>query len=99
MTKKADFVMAVQEASTLLARLAPKYKELFEAYFDRGYNGGGSDPIVDGDIPPELEVEAADIAAFITLTENLGLFLNYDGVTAPFLSDYATTINRLRTDI
>ena len=96
MTKEADFVIAVQEASTTLAKLAPKFQTLFETYFDRGYNGGGANPLADGDIPAELGITAADVAAFITLAENVGLFLNNG---EPFQSDYAVTLNKLRTDI
>jgi hypothetical protein len=95
-SKKADFVVAAQEVSTILAKLAPKMQALFEAYFDRGYNGGGADPLVDGDIPAELEATAANVAAFITLAENVGIFLNNG---APFQSDYQSTVNKLRTDL
>lgn len=96
MTKKADFTIAVQEASTTLAKLAPKFQVLFETYFDRSYNGGGADVLEDADIPAELQIAAADVAAFITLAENIGKFLNNQ---APFQSDYAVTLNKLRTDI
>lgn len=96
MTKKTDFVVAAQEASTVLAKLAPKFQMLFEAYFDRGYNGGGANPLLEADIPAELGVTAADVAAFITLAENVGKFLNNQ---AAFQSDYQSTLNKVRTDI
>lgn len=96
MSKKSDFVLAAQEASTVLAKLAPKFDVLFQTYFDRGYNTGGANPLVDGDIPAELGITAADIAAFITLAENVGKFLNNQEV---FVSDYQATVNKIRTDI
>lgn len=96
MSKKTDFIIAAQEASTVLGKLAPKFQVLFETYFDRGYNNGGTNPLVDGDIPAELGIAAADIAGFITLAENVGKFLNNE---AAFQSDYQATINKIRTDI
>jgi hypothetical protein len=96
MSKKTDFVTAAQEASTVLGKLAPKFQVLFETYFDRGYNTGGANPLVDADIPAELGIVAADMAAFITLAENVGKFLNNE---AAFQSDYQATVNKVRTDI
>lgn len=93
MTKKTDFIMAVQETSTNLAKLAPKFQVLFETYFDRSYNGEG---IIQADIPTELGITVEDIAAFITLAENIGKFLNNQAI---FASDYQVTLNKLRTDL
>lgn len=96
MTKKADFIAAAQELSTVLAKAGPQFNYLFETFFDRGYNGGGADEIVDADVPAELQITAADIGAFITLAENVGKFLNNQ---VAFQSDYQATLNRLRVDI
>lgn len=96
MTKKADFVAAVQELSTVLAKAGPQFNYLFETYFDRGYNGGGANALVDADVPAELGITAADIGAFITLAEQMGNFLQGNAV---FQSDYGNTLNRLRVDI
>lgn len=96
MTKKQDFVAAAQELSTVLAKAGPQFQWLFETYFDRGYNGGGANPLVDNDIPVELGITAAEIAAFITLAENVGNFVENRAV---FQSDYGATLNKLRVDI
>lgn len=95
-TKKAEFITAVQEISTVLARTGPQFQWLFETYFDRGYNNGGANPLVDIDFPPELGITAGDVAAFITLAENVGNLLESRAV---FVSDYGATLNRLRVDI
>ncbi|MBN1991364.1 MAG: hypothetical protein JW953_01575 [Anaerolineae bacterium] len=95
MSKKLDFVTASQDVSTILGQIAPKFQVLFEVYFDRGYNGGGADPITDEDIAA-AGVTAADVAAFTTLAENVGKFLNNQ---AAFQSDYQATINKIRTDV
>lgn len=42
MSKKADFVAAAQELSTVLAKAGPQFNYLFETFFDRGYNVGGA---------------------------------------------------------
>lgn len=96
MSKKEDYVAAVQEISTVLAKAGPQFQWLFETFFDRGYNGGGVNPLIDADIPAELGITAADIAAFITLAEQMGNFLGNQPV---FQSDYGFALNRLRVDI
>lgn len=96
MSKKADYVAAVQELATVLAKAGPQFNYLFETFFDRGYNVGGTDTLVTADIPAELGIAGADIYAFITLAEQMGHFLNNQAV---FVSDYQAALNRLRVDI
>lgn len=96
MSKKADYVAAVQELATVLAKAGPQFNYLFETFFDRGYNVGGTDTLVTADIPAELGIAEADIYAFITLAEQMGNFLAGNAV---FQSDYGHTLNRLRMDI
>lgn len=96
MSKKADFVAAAQELSTVLAKAGPQFNYLFETYFDRGYNAGGANPLLDADVPAELGITAADVGAFITLAENVGKFLNNQ---VAFQSDYQATLNKLRVDV
>lgn len=96
MSKKEDFVAAAQEISTVLAKAGPQFQYLFETFFDRGYNVGGSDTLITADFPTELGVVEGDIYAFITLAEQIGNFLRGDAV---FVSDYGHVLNRLRVDI
>lgn len=96
MASKQQFVNEMKEVSTLLAQASDRLDNLFTVYFDRGYGGGGADPIVDGD----TDTPPATVAAGITLAENFRKFL--DGGTgddAPFVSDYDSTLNKLRTDV
>lgn len=92
---KPEFAEQAKKVSTDLAQLSERVLSMFHAYFDRGYNGGGSDPLLDSDIVAS-GVTAAQIAAFITLAEQLGNFLNNQSA---LVSDYDSTINKLRTDI
>ena len=92
---KVAFAQEAQALSTIVADVSKRMADVFDTYFDRGYNGGGSNAITDPDLT-SLGVTAAQIAAFITLAENINIFLNNG---APFQSDYDSTINGLRTDI
>jgi len=63
-------------------------------YFDRGYNSGGSDPIIDDDISG-LFVTADEVDSFITLIENLEKFFDNQAVTT---GDYEASLNKFRRD-
>lgn len=90
---KSRFGSTIQNKATQLALLAGDLKHIFESYFDRQY--GGSDPITEEDLG-DIGITPGQIAAFITLAENYGKFLNNE---APFQSDYMSTLNNIRTDI
>ena len=95
MSDKIKYVSNIQNKTNQIALLGSDLRAIFEVYFDRGYNSGGADPITDGDLT-EMELTANDVASFITLAEQFGNFLNNGAV---FESDYAATVNKLRTDI
>jgi hypothetical protein len=92
---KVAFAQEAQVLCTDLAEVSERMTSVFNTYFDRGYNSGGADPIVDGDLT-SLGVTASQIAAFITLAENINKFFDNQ---ASLQSDYGSTINGLRTDI
>lgn len=95
MASKATFATRCQEISTALALLQKEAESTEEAYFDRGYNGGGASPIVDGDLTAH-GITAATLAAFITLAQQLKNFNNNAAVTQ---GDYGSTLSKMRTDI
>ena len=64
-------------------------------YFDRGYNVGGTNLIVDLDIIG-LGITAAKLGALITLIQQLKNFVD-NGVAAK--GDYDNTLNNMRTDV
>lgn len=95
MATKLTFGEQSQNDATTLAQVADKLSNLETVYFDRGYNSAGSNPIVDGDIV-SLNITAADLAALITLTQQLNNFLGNLAVTT---GDYDATLNTVRTDV
>ena len=95
MSRKLDFTQNLQGKVGALALAADELKNLYDLYFDRGYNSGGADPIVDGDIA-DTEITAADVTLAITFVENLEkLLTNQD----PTNGDYDATLNKVRSDI
>lgn len=94
MASKLEFAGDMQAFSTQLAQLFRDAPDLESVYFDRGYNGGGADPIVDGDVAG-LGITAAQIASGITLIQQLQNFADNAAVTT---GDYGSTTNALRTD-
>lgn len=95
MARKLLFVQNVQGKIGILAKAADELKNLYDMYFDRGYNSGGANEIVDGDITA-TEITAADLGAAVTFIENLDKLLNNQD---PANSDYDSTLNKVRSDI
>lgn len=95
MATKITFATQAQAQSTTLAQVVDNLANLETVYFDRGYNSGGVDPIVDGDIS-SLGYTAADLASLITLIQQLNNFLGNSAVTA---GDYDAILNAIRNDV
>lgn len=97
MADKVLFATTVRDQATRLANLIAESNELVAAYFDRGFNGGGADPIIDGNVSG-VGVTAAQVGSWITLAQQLLMFR--DGVTIGRVdADYGSTMNVLRTDL
>lgn len=94
MASKVEFASDIQEFCTGLVDLFKDAPDLESVYFDRGYNGGGIDPIIDGDVSG-LGITAAQIASGITLIQQLQNFADNSAVVT---GDYSATANALRTD-
>lgn len=95
MATKLDFAAQAQIAATNFAQVADKLANVETVYFDRGYNGGGTNPIVDGDITI-LNITAAQLTSLITLIQQLNNFLGNIAVTT---ADYDSTLNNVRNDL
>lgn len=95
MATKLVFSEQAQVMATSLAQLGDNLSDLESVYFDRGYNGGGADQIVDSDII-SLNITATQLALLVTLAQQLSNFLGNLAVTQ---ADYDATLNAIRTDI
>lgn len=95
MATKLTWATQAQTDATTLAQVADRLANLETVYFDRGYNGGGANPIGDGDVV-SLGVTAAQLANLITLVQQLNNFMGNSAVTA---ADYDSTLNAVRSDV
>jgi hypothetical protein len=95
MATKLTWGNQAQADATALAQVADRLANIETVYFDRGYNSGGSNPIIDDDVS-SLNITAADLASLITLIQQLNNFLGNSAVTA---GDYDATLNTVRTDV
>jgi hypothetical protein len=95
-TQKELFVIDLLEVAQNAAKqVMDKVSVIDSSYFDNGYDGGGSDPIVD---TPDLDnfngITAAEIASVITAFQQLNNFFQNAAVTQ---GDYSVTLNAVRT--
>jgi hypothetical protein len=95
MASKANYGSDVQAQATEMAEMGKTFQSMVANYFDRGYNVGGSDPIIDDDIA-STGMTAAEMADMITLAQQFANFLDNAAVTQ---ADYSSTLNKIRTGI
>lgn len=95
MADKSNYIESVRGIATALASGIKDGADLYSIYFDRGYNSGGSDPIVQADLDA-YGIQLADFTSMITCLENLAKFANNDN---PAQGDYDATINKIRRDV
>ena len=95
MAEKLTFAGEAQSQATTLAQVGEGLAAVVDVYFDRGYNGGGSNPISDVDIA-SLGITAAQLGDVVTLAQQLANFL---GNAAVATADYGSTLNQVRTDL
>jgi hypothetical protein len=95
MATKLVLAGQAQTVATNFIQAAAQLAEIEATYFDRGYDGGGGNPITNDDIQ-SLNITAANLAALITLAQQIANFLDNTAV-AP--ADYRATLNAIRTDL
>ena len=71
--RKVDYVLAARAAITQFAEAAERIAELDAIFTDSGYESGGSDPIVDGDLTGH-DMTAAQLTAVHTFAGQLDTF-------------------------
>lgn len=95
MMSKANFIGKVLNTATSVAQLFDEVPDIEGVYFDRGYNSGGAEPIVQADLD-SFGVDLSEFTAMITCIQQLKNFANNAAVTQ---GDYSSTVNQLRNDI
>lgn len=72
--RKVDYALAERAVITQFAEAAERIVELDAIYTDSGYDSGGSDPIVDGDLTGH-DITAAQLTAVHTFAGQLDAFI------------------------
>lgn len=85
-----DVMVTAQKIAKDVMDVAPS---LIAQYFDNGYDGAGSDPILDAQLLNFNSLTAADIANVITALQQIENYFNNAAVTT---ADYAVTYNTVR---
>lgn len=98
MADKIKYASQAQTFCTSLAQLFKNAPDLEGVYFDEGFDGIGSDPITDIDIV-SLGITAANLAAFITVAQQLQKFDIGDGGDPVITNNYGVSVNAMRTDV
>ena len=93
-TKKELFVIDLLEVARNTAQqVMDKVQSIDSQYFDNGYDGGGSDPILDADLLAFNDLTAANVASVITAFQQINNFFQNAAVTT---ADYSVTYNTVR---
>jgi hypothetical protein len=95
MLMKQTFARQLQTDAGKIAEIRKFLDDRKGVYFDRGYNSGGSNPIVDADVA-DLDLTAAQVGSWITLLEQLEKFFTNQSVTQ---ADYDATLSVMRRDL
>ena len=90
--QEAAFIQRLRSSTHKLAAEIESLEVLSGLYFDRTYNNGGANEITDDDLL-ELDIDAADLAAIVTATQQL---LNWRDNAAVATGDYGATLNKVR---
>lgn len=91
-TEKERFADNLLDLAAKLIDVMDASEQFENTYFDLGFNSGGADPIIDGDVSSRL-ITAAEVESFITFIQQ---YRNFIGNTAVSQGDYAATLNALR---
>ena len=92
---KQAYCRQLQTDANAIASIRKVLDDRRGVYFDRGYNSGGSNPIIDADVS-DLDLTAAQVGNWITLLEQLEKFFTNQSVTT---ADYDATLSTMRRDI
>lgn len=97
--EKLRWTNKARDLAGILSRVRRDCNDAYKAYFSRGFNSGGADPIIDSDLntaPSVLDVTAAEMADLVTFFDQLDKLFSNQAVTQ---GDYAATLAKVRPDL
>lgn len=74
MSDKVQYTRRARDMASIFSSLTDDIIALRNVYWDRGYNSGGTDPLIDADVE-SLGVTTADVTGMITFADALEAFL------------------------
>ncbi len=95
MASKLNFATQLQANITQFAQLMDRLGDNQSSYFDRTFQAGGANAIVDADVA-SLNITAVQVGSAITFIQQLQKLL---ANTAPTVGAYQTTIDQVRNDV
>lgn len=91
---KATFIDNLQSYANLLLQAKLGFEDLVDTYFKNGFNSGGANEIVNGDVSAN-NLTAAKVASAITMAQQLANFFGNAAVTQ---GDYEATLQQIRSE-
>jgi len=92
--QKIDFITSVRALATNLQAQKANSDYLYEVYFDRGYNSGGADEIVAGDLVG-TEFEGMPISVLTDVITAINQYKNYFDNSAVTTGDYGSSYRKI----
>jgi len=93
--QKMDFLRNVQNIANTMALLDAQIKDAGNILVNQGWNSGGADPIIAGDIPDNSGFTAAEAFAFFTTAAKYNTFMNGGALSAD--ATVRATIDKMRS--
>lgn len=92
MTKKERFVWEAFDVFLKVKEVMESVNGVIDPYFDNGFDSGGSDPIIDGNISEYFDFSAAEFGSGITALQQLNNLFRNSAVTP---AEYDSSIYKL----
>jgi galactokinase len=92
---KYTFLQRAQNIANMMATLDAAIKDAGQVLVNQGWNAGGADPIVQGDIPDTAGFTAAEALAFFITAGKYNTFMNGGALSADVT--VRATIDRMRS--
>lgn len=93
--QKMEFLRRAQNIANMMATLDAAIKDAGNVLVNQGWNTGGTDPIVAGDIPDTAGFTVAEAQAFFTTAAKYNTLMNGGAISAD--ATVRQTIDRMRS--